>query len=747
MMLAAFGVAIWSSAACVRELTATAASSYNERRFADAQSLLDEALARDGDADTRAWALTIQAMLHRTQGRQDWALANLGEALAQAPTPRRRATVLNQLALINRGRGQLDDARGEFDEALSLFKASGDTEAVAGTLNNLGNLHRDMGDDERASALFERALAIAEPAKIDRVTAYALNNLGTLAFVAGDYRRATRLLDRSVAVKERLHDRAALTTTYVNLGECARRQGHLREAFGWTMRALALASESGSRIEAMEATTNLAVMAVHDGKPHLALELATRALAGGRAAERQVVIVQAATARGHALRLLGRDDQALAAYDEAIAAIEDERAHAAGGPQAERALYFSRRTEAYEGAVQTLAASRPAKALEYAERAKARTLLDILRSQHGAPATPQPLPRGTAAIEFVTSAGSTTALVVTHGTHVRAVTIAASRDALARQVHALRAAIAQRDLGADALASALFRRLLGRAWPLVAEARHLVIVPDGALWDVPFQALRAPDGRYLIEHVAISLAPSLRTLEAMSALARQRTAASQLTESFGNGARFGAFPPLPEAERQARAVAQVYGGPAYVGAAATKARLREAGAAARVLHIAAHGVLDDLHPLASHLLLAPEGRDDGLLDGRDIARLPLRSDLVVLSACDTARGGVRGGEGVIGMAWALFVAGCPSTVVSQWSVDAATTTALMVRFHQGLAAGETKSGALQQAARMLLRDPRSRHPFYWAPFVVIGDDAAIEFGALRTRGPARHTRRSSRASR
>jgi CHAT domain-containing protein len=76
---------------------------------------------------------------------------------------------------------------------------------------------------------------------------------------------------------------------------------------------------------------------------------------------------------------------------------------------------------------------------------------------------------------------------------------------------------------------------------------------------------------------------------------------------------------------------------------------------------------------------------------------------------------------MIGLAWALFVAGTPSTVASQWKVDAASTNTLLLEFHRNLRARNSKARALQQATLKTLQDRRYRHPFYWAPFVLIGD--------------------------
>ena len=99
----------------------------------------------------------------------------------------------------------------------------------------------------------------------------------------------------------------------------------------------------------------------------------------------------------------------------------------------------------------------------------------------------------------------------------------------------------------------------------------------------------------------------------------------------------------------------------------------------------------------------------------------MHADLAVLSACETGRGRPGAGEGVIGLSWAFFVAGCPTTVVSQWKVESASTTELMLAFHRNLRSGRSKALALQAAALKLLRESRYRHPFYWAGFVVVGD--------------------------
>src|SRR5437660_5969845 len=103
----------------------------------------------------------------------------------------------------------------------------------------------------------------------------------------------------------------------------------------------------------------------------------------------------------------------------------------------------------------------------------------------------------------------------------------------------------------------------------------------------------------------------------------------------------------------------------------------------------------------------------------------LNAELAVLSACETANGKVAPGEGVIGMSWAFFVAGTRSMVVSQWKISSGSTSELMMNFYKNFNSNKSetsdqKARALRNASVMMIEDPRYRHPFFWAGFVMIG---------------------------
>jgi CHAT domain-containing protein len=297
-------------------------------------------------------------------------------------------------------------------------------------------------------------------------------------------------------------------------------------------------------------------------------------------------------------------------------------------------------------------------------------------------------------------------------------------------VDKFRSQLASRDLDYRESARAVYARILGPAAPVLRNKKRLVIVPDGPLWELPFQALITPGGKHLIEDATIFYAPSLAAAQTMRTLPRAPADASRTLLAIGAPAKSAAsLPVLPEARRELLEVGQVYGSKTaevLMSDRADKQRWKAEAPNYRILHIATHGVLDSNNPLSSFFDLnrATGDTEDNILEAREILKMNLRADVAVLSACETARGKYRFGEGMIGMSWAFLIAGTPATVVSQWKVDSASTSQLMVAFHKNLkshADFSRKADALRTAALALLETPQYRHPFYWAGFVVIGD--------------------------
>ncbi len=196
--------------------------------------------------------------------------------------------------------------------------------------------------------------------------------------------------------------------------------------------------------------------------------------------------------------------------------------------------------------------------------------------------------------------------------------------------------------------------------------------------------------------------------------------------------------PLPETEREAVAVARLYGSTPLIGEQATEERLRQRIETAQVIHLATHGYLHPVRPMSSGLLLTVpekepepgETNNDGALQAWEIySQLKLKAELVVLSGCETGRGQEVKGEGLVGLTRALQYAGARSIVASQWKVADQSTAKLMVAFHRSLRQGVPKDEALRKAMALVRENPATSHPYYWAPFILVGnsDNSLLAF--------------------
>ena len=264
----------------------------------------------------------------------------------------------------------------------------------------------------------------------------------------------------------------------------------------------------------------------------------------------------------------------------------------------------------------------------------------------------------------------------------------------------------------------------------IAGAKHLVIVPYAPLLTIPFHALKRDDGPYLIEKYAVSYAPSVAALVAMRSQTDRRKKAPLSKDSIplfaiGRPKFSGDLKDLPNTEREAAGLKELFAGNAEVaiGPNATRSEVLRRAESAKVLHFATHGLANDSRPLFSSLAVTPTAGDDGRLFAHDILDLNLTADLVVLSACDTARGKEFIGEGTLGLSWAFFVAGASSVVVSQWQVADDVTGTMMIDFHTRLRSqnARDKAESLREAQLRLLKEPKTQHPYYWAAFVLTGD--------------------------
>jgi CHAT domain-containing protein len=262
--------------------------------------------------------------------------------------------------------------------------------------------------------------------------------------------------------------------------------------------------------------------------------------------------------------------------------------------------------------------------------------------------------------------------------------------------------------------------------------QRIIVVPHGTLHGVPFHALADGDG-WLCERFDISYVPSA----AVYAFCRDR-------EDRADGPPTVLAVPdeaAPLIEEEARSVASTLanGTVCVVGDGVTPARVREAAAESRVLHIATHAMFRHDHPMLSCIRLA--GGD--WLNLYDVYDLEIGAELVVLSACETGVARVTQGDEVMGLMRGFLYAGAPRLLTSQWRVADAATAAFMEVFYGARRDGKSYGAALRTAMSAVRRE--HPHPYHWAPFFLVGDPDASGSPTGKGRGGNGRARTPPRA--
>lgn len=799
---------------------------------------LEQAVAEKiGDQAGIAGAWLNIGLIKVAQDDYEQALLFQQKALAlyeAAGLQRGVALVLVNLSQVHRALGDHRQAFDNAQKSLRLYEEANNRRGISKALSELADVYRAQNNLPQALAYTERALAIAQELGDKVEIAILRYDVARQHRMLGNYERALEIYQELLKQTEGFRDRAGAATIRDAIGGILASQGRYEEALDYRRRALSELEAVNEKQNTAVVLNNLSSIFLAQGKHAEALPLAERAVALSRQTGRQLSLWSALTSLGYSQLGLNQPAEARQTFAEAISIMEKLRTQSAGGEE-ERQRYFESRLLAHHGMLGLLAKENHSlEALVFAERAKARVLLDVLqqgrvsiqksmtageqqqerrlkseltrlntqlaRATQSDKNDPQRLselkpqlekarltyesfqtslyaahprlrihrgegplikaqelaallPDATSALlEYVVTDEVTYLFAVTKAlgkpeAEVQVFTIPIKRAELTKQTEAFRQQLAGRDLGFRASAVKLYALLLKPAQAQLKGKTNLIIVPDDKLWDLPFQALLTTANRFLIEDAAIAYTPSLTVLRETTKRRKNERAevASTTLLALGNPLlgketieratlvlRDEKLDPLPEAEQEVRALGQLYGSPqskVYIGPEAREDRVKTEAGQARILHFATHGTLDNASPMYSHLVLAAgDKNEDGLLEAWELMQLDLKADLAVLSACETARGRFGAGEGMIGLTWALFVAGVPSTVVSQWKVESASTRDLMVNFHRAISsppragkAKATKTEALRQAALKLLKNPETSHPFYWAGFVLVGD--------------------------
>jgi len=290
------------------------------------------------------------------------------------------------------------------------------------------------------------------------------------------------------------------------------------------------------------------------------------------------------------------------------------------------------------------------------------------------------------------------------------------------------------------VARELYDILVKPAEAQIGLKTKLVIVPDGVLWRLPFEALQSAEDHYVVDSAQVSYAPSLSALREMRKQPAPGGRLNSLLVAYANPdlskkftTRFEfAYPdirlgPAAEQQEEIKRIATIYGvrtSRLSVGPQANAVQIQSGISRARIVHFAVPVILDDISAMSSFITLSPgESQEDGFFNTRKIMELESPAELVVASTAQHSAG--FNGNAAVGFSWAWFVAGTRATLVSRWKVESPAVSPLLSGFYSSIKPTTrtpvSKGQALRQSLLAIRRSADYQHPYYWAGFAMIGD--------------------------
>lgn len=727
--------------------------------------------------------------VYTASGDYTQALVYLNQALKIVKTlsdATATANLLNSIGVLYVEQEDYSQAKKHFDESLQIYLSTKNQMEVATVLLNLGVIEQRQSNYEQALAQFKLSLQTAKTTQSIDVMIAAGEGIAVVLTAKKDFKAALEALNQSLALAKEIKDKTRQTEIlwrsaqvhyemrdYARSSELAQdalnlaRAAHLPKL---TYLSTATLGESYAAQNKIELATQTLIDTVEQAD-------AMRYQVAGREVERQLFFENKVSSYNSLIDLLLKQGRVVDAFLYAERAKGRVLLDALNGGKVDlaKALTSSEKKESERlnrriSEINDLIRSQEAKSASAsttalytqldAARLDYRSFEDALYASHpelkvrsgrtaaltAADMNSLGLDRDCAYFEYVVSKDGVRLFVLTldqadGAPNLQVYPLAIKPDELTAKVNQFHDRLANRHPDYAAASQELYSLLVKPASGQIAKKGTICIIPDGVLWNLPFQALMSSGDHYLLEDHALYYAPSLSVLHEMAKerVGKEKSPASLI--AFGNpvigkdAQRNEELCPLPEAETEVNSIAKTLGpirNTVFIGREVSEKTFRALAPTYSTIHLATHGVIDNRQPLYSHLLLTKTEGDpenDGLLEAREIMNMNLHADLAVLSACETANGRISPGEGVMGMSWAFFVAGTRSMLVSQWKVNSASTSQLMVNFYKALDrnpqhSNGNKPEALREAALKSMKDSRYQHPFYWASFVLVGSVVA-----------------------
>ncbi|BAY28681.1 peptidase-like protein [Nostoc carneum NIES-2107] len=715
------------------------------------------------------------------------------------------ATSLNNLAELYQVQGDYAKAEPLYLRSLAIYeKALGQEHpSVATSLNNLAVFYDSRGSYAKAESLYLRSLAIYEKAlgQEHPDVATSLNGLAALYRVQRNYAKAEPLYLRSLAITEKMlgQEHPDMATNLNSLALLYWTQGDINRTCDFLTRGLAVEEQNLQLIYAVGSEQRKQNYAqTFNGSTYISVSLALQQstknptlakLALATVLRRKGRVLDAMTDTVQTLRTqLANNPETKKLFDDWLN-VQQQLATLVYRGQGQEKF------EVYQGQIKQLEAQK--ERLEEQVSAKSAEFRQAIQPVELAAIQAQ-IPQDAAMVEIVQyqpynpkakkdseqwGKPRYAAAVLRAAGEPKWVDLgdAATID---KSVASFREFIRYQPIDGKTsarlqkAARALDEQIMAPIRPLLGDARHLLLSPDGQLNLIPFEALKDEQNQYLVQRYAFSYLTTGRDLLSLQTTAKaasnpvvfanidykqqDTTVAAKSRGSNQRSIDFAdlAFDSLASTLAEGQEIKKIFPQASLIlGKQATEAAIKQLNAP-RILHLATHGFFlpdKEVQPpsnnlnqqlekppalnienplLRSGLALAgfnnrqnkqKTDTDDGVLTALEVAGLNLRgTELVVLSACETGLGDVKIGGGVYGLRRALVIAGSQTQLLSLWQVADDSTKDLMVKYYEKLQAGKGRHEALREVQLEFLKNPQYQHPYYWASFIPSGNWRAMK---------------------
>jgi len=625
---------------------------------------------------------------------------------------------------------QFKQALQSWKQSLAIYKEIGNRQGVANSLGSLGNAYYSLGDYKKAIDYLEQSLAISKEIGNRQGVANSLGSLGNVYYSLGDYKKAIDYHLQFLAISKEIGNRLGVAQSLGNLGLAYDSLGDYKKVIDYHLQSLAISKEIGNRLGVAGSLNNLGDTLYTSGQLTAAEKHLRQAIATWEDIRKLLLTkdtwkVSIFEEQARTYRLLQQVLIARKKPQQALLISEQGRTRALI-----EILYRTRHQKPKQelipptitlNQIQQVAKQQNATLVEYSLVFDNQLYIWVISPKGKIQFHSVTLPKDTSLQQLV----KTTREKQIHVRGRNSNNLPEKKDDSTNRLNQLHQLLIQPI--ADLL-------------PQDAQQK-IVFIPHQQLFLVPFVALQDENNNYLIEKHTILTAPSI---QALSLNQQDKQTAPILPRGkdvliVGNptmpkekvGKELKPLQQLEGAEEEANNIAKMLNAKAIIGGKATEPAIVEKMPSAKLIHFATHGLLDGINAIGSPgaITFTPFGKHDGFLTTSEIMEkfgLPgkqkLQADMVVLSACDTGKGDIRG-EGVIGLSRAFMASGVPTLVVSLWKVPDDDTVKLMTEFYNNVYTHKfNKAKAMRQAMLKMLKDEDGDpDPKNWAAFTVIGN--------------------------